>query len=212
MSEICSSELPKFVPAVVRHSIERIAMKKTLLMVLMFGLVAAGCSKPKGDTGEDKRASLKTMQEDTLARLYAAKPEAKAEINAAPGYAVFSNVGVGLLVLGTGQGYGVAVDNANGKETYMRMAQVSVGLGVGLKDFRAVFVFEDRETMDKFVNKGWQFGGEAEAGASSGEKGGQVGGAASANDKIKIYQFTESGVVLRAAVPLTKYWKYEELN
>ena len=187
-------------------------MKKIIVSVLLLVFVAAGCTSPKGDTGTEKRASLKTMQEETLKRLYADKPGTEAEIAAAPGYAVFSNVGVGLLVLGTGQGYGVAVDNSTGKETYMRMAQLSVGLGVGLKDFRAVFVFNDADTLNKFIEKGWQFGAEAEASMASGEKGGEVGGAKSASGKIQIYQFTESGVVVRAAVPLTKYRKYDELN
>jgi lipid-binding SYLF domain-containing protein len=175
-------------------------------------LLAGGCATPDGSTGQDKQNAILNMRYDTLNTLFQQQPAARNEIQAAPGYAVFSNVGVSVLILGTGQGYGVVVDNQKKQPTYMKMAQASVGLGIGLKDFRAVFVFRDRETMTRFVDNGWEFGGEAEAGVKSGDKGGEVGGADSFKNGIKVYQMTEAGVVLRAAVPMTKYWRYDELN
>jgi hypothetical protein len=38
-------------------------------------------------------------------------------------------------------------DNKTGRDTYMKMGEVGVGLGVGIKDFRAVFVFHSPEVM-----------------------------------------------------------------
>ncbi len=189
-------------------------MRLSALVIALFGLVlsAGGCATASGDTNQEKRSTIWNMKNETLATLYQQQPSAKAEIQRAPGYAVFSNVGVGLLILGSGQGYGVAVDNRTGNPTYMKMAQGSVGLGVGLKDFRAVFVFQDAAVFRRFVEKGWDFGGEAEAGAKSGDKGGQLGTAGSLTNGIRVYQLTDAGVVLRAAVPLTKYYWYDELN
>lgn len=189
-------------------------MRHQIWIATMIGLalLTTGCATPKGASGEEKRQNILQMRDQALAALYAKEPAAKAEIERSPGYAVFSDTGMALLILGGGHGYGVVVDNASKQNTYMQMRQVSVGAGVGLKDFRVVFVFQDPQAMHKFVNEGWEFGAEAEAGAKSGEKGGQVGQAGTFSSGMKIYQMTESGLVLRAALPLTKYRRYDELN
>ncbi|MEZ4485040.1 MAG: hypothetical protein R2864_10760 [Syntrophotaleaceae bacterium] len=69
-------------------------------------------------------------------------------------------------------------------------------LGLGVKDFRAVFVFHDTETMNRFTEKGWAFGGQADAAAKASDKGAAVGGEA-VIDNITIYQLTESGLASR---------------
>jgi lipid-binding SYLF domain-containing protein len=152
------------------------------------------------------------MRDKTLAKLYAQKPEAKAKIKSAAGYAVFSNVGTYILLVSAGQGYGVVVDNATGKKTYMKMAQVGAGVGLGVKDFRAVFIFRNEGVMSHFVDKGWEFGGQADAAAKSGEKGAAVSGETYVESGIEIYQLTEAGVALQATVAGTKYWKDGALN
>jgi lipid-binding SYLF domain-containing protein len=91
------------------------------------------------------------------------------------------------------------------------MGEVGIGLGLGVKDFRAVFIFHDRTTLTKFVNSGWEFGGHADAAAKAGDKGAAVGGEALI-DGITIYQLTKSGLALEATVKGTKYWKDDELN
>jgi lipid-binding SYLF domain-containing protein len=184
----------------------------TLVLVLIVSAALTGCTTPKGDTGDDKRQSILKMRDETLARLYRHKPEAREEVEKAAGYAVFSNVGLTVLVVGAGDGYGVAVDNATGKTTFMKMGQGALALGLGVKDFRAVFVFREESTFRRFVDKGWEFGGEASAEAKSGDKGGESTAAGSVQHGVRIYQFSQSGVELKAAIPLTKYWKYDELN
>lgn len=182
-----------------------------VLLVLLATALFPSCMSPKGDTPAEQRASVERMHDETLAEFYREKSSGKAEIEAAPGYAVFSNLGTHVLVLATGHGYGVVVDNENAKWTYMKMAQGGVGLGLGVKDFRAIFVFHDREVMDRFVRSGWDFGAEAEAAAKSGEKG----GAASAADSIQgmtVYQLTQAGLALEATLKGTKYWKNDDLN
>jgi hypothetical protein len=52
------------------------------------------------------------------------------------------------------------------------MAQVGVGLGVGRKDYRAVFVFKNRQVLQDFVEYGWDFGDQADAAAKAGAQGG----------------------------------------
>ena len=155
---------------------------KKLLLLTMTTLITAisltGCSEPQGVTAKSKKTFVRQMRDDTLAELYAEKPETKKMIKKAPGYAVFSDINVNIIFVSASNGYGLVVDNDTGKETYMKMAQVGVGFGLGLKDFRAVFIFENKKAMDKFVNKGWEFGAHADAAVKSGKKGAAASGAA----------------------------------
>jgi hypothetical protein len=49
------------------------------------------------------------------------------------------------------------VNNETNKETFMKMAEVSAGFGIGASDVRAVFIFHHRETFDDFLSKGLEF-------------------------------------------------------
>ncbi|MHC4513423.1 MAG: lipid-binding SYLF domain-containing protein [Planctomycetota bacterium] len=178
---------------------------------LSTALAWTGCATPGGATPAEKRGAINDLCNETLANLYSQKPDARAEIERAPGYAVFQQIGIKILMAGTGNGYGVAVDNANGKRTFMRMAQLDAGPGLGVKKFRAVFVFGNKQTFQQFVEKGWQFGGQAEAEAKANE----AGVAATADAKLadlRVYRITDAGLALQATVNGTKYWKDEDLN
>ena len=137
-------------------------------------------------------------------------PEARAEVAAAPGYAVFSNANINIIFASFSGGYGV-VDPKWGTPTYMKMGEAGIGLGLGVKDFRAVFIFHTRADLDHFVDNGWEFGGHADAAAKASDKGAAVGGEALL-DGITVYQLTKSGLALQATVKGTKYWKDDELN
>ena len=191
-------------------------MKQRGILFMAAALIAAlmvtGCAAPKGSTVAEKRDFIKDMRKETLAKLYQEKPYVKQQIKNAAGYGVFSNINTNLFLLSTARGYGVVRNNRTGKDTYMQMGQVGVGPGLGLKDFRAVIVFQDGETLNQFVEKGWEFGGHADAAAKSGEKGGAVGAEGYADQDISIYTITEAGAALQATVAGTKYWKDDELN
>jgi hypothetical protein len=81
------------------------------------------------------------MRNEALSELYAKRPEAKAQIARAPGYAVFSNIGSKIFMVATGNGFGVATDNRTKKNTYMKMVEAGGGFGIGIKTYRAVYVF-----------------------------------------------------------------------
>lgn len=193
-------------------------MKKylfALTFILVFNSPSYALFGPKGKSDGEKRATVRKMSDETLTTLYSTHPEAKAKIQKAAGYAVFSNMGVNLFLLSSGNGYGIAVDNSTGKETFMRMAQLGAGFGVGVKDFRAVFIFKTGEVMTKFIEEGWQFGGQADAAAKYDEQGAAASGAASVDTggtPMEIYQITEAGVALQVTVSGTKYWKDSKLN
>jgi len=187
---------------------------KSIFPASLFALCAllvAGCATPQGDTASEKRASVQEMAQNTLAEAYRLNPGLQTKVKRAAGYGVFSNRGTKFLVVSSGSGYGLVRDNRTGRDTYMRMAEVGGGLGFGVKEFRAVFVFRDAQTLNQFVNSGWDFGGDVGAAAKTGSQGGQVSAGASAQG-IEIYQFTDRGLELAATVAGTKYWKDKKLN
>jgi len=161
---------------------------------------------------EKKQKDIRSMAQDTLKRLYKADPNTKAAVTGAAGYAVFSNLGVKILVAGSGNGKGIAVDNKSKKETFMKMLELQAGLGIGVKKFSVVFVFDTEKAFNSFVNSGWQFGGQATAAAKNGDKGGAMAGAMSVSDGVWMYQLTDKGLALEITAKSTKYYKDDELN
>lgn len=165
-----------------------------------------------GDNPDEKRANIQKMKDETLQDLYKYHPEAKQSIGNAIGYAVFSNTGINLLLLSTGNGWGVAHHNGTGKETYMKMFTAGVGIGLGVKDFRGVFVFSSNDAFENFVEHGWQAGAQGDAAAKAGEKGGAADSAFDVAPGVELYQLTKNGLALQATVQGYKYWKDDELN
>ena len=92
------------------------------------------------------------------------------------------------------------------------MLSGGVGVGLGIKDFRAVFVFENQQALDHFINSGWDADAHAEAMAKSGQKGGAYEGAFAAAPGVWVYQLTEKGLALEATLQGTKYYKDDDLN
>jgi len=181
----------------------------TIFLIVLFSIT--GCATTKGNTKAEKQAAILNMKNEVLSDLYKIKPDVKAQIANAPGYAVFSNANVYLIFVSAGGGHGVVKNNQTGQHTFMKMGEVGVGLGLGVKDFRGVFVFHDAETMNRFIEEGWAFGGQADAAAKATDKGAAVGGEITI-DNITIYQITEAGLALQATVKGTKYWKDDSLN
>ena len=174
-------------------------------------LFVSACSNNPSKTPVEKRQVIIDMRNQVLQDLYKIKPDVKAQIGSAEGYAVFSNANINLIFASVGAGHGVVRDNISGKKTFMKMGEAGVGLGIGVKDFRVVFVFHSRNALTQFVEDGWAFGVNADAAAKASEKGAAVGGEATF-DNITVYQLTESGLALQATVKGTKFWQDSELN
>ena len=161
---------------------------------------------------EKEQKEIRKMAQDTLQRLYKADPKTKAAIAGAAGYAVFSNMGVKILVAGSGKGQGIAVNNKSKNETFMKMIELQAGLGFGVKKFRVIFVFDNEKALNSFVNSGWEFGGQTTAAAKTGDKGGAMAGAVSVSDGVWMYQLTDKGLALEITAKSTKYYKDDDLN
>ncbi|MGC2615963.1 MAG: YSC84-related protein [Terracidiphilus sp.] len=155
---------------------------------------------------------VRDLAEETLQRLYKAHPAARARVQNAAGYAVFNNTGVKILVAGSGTGKGIAINSRTKKETFMKMVEVQAGLGLGVKKFSIIFVFDNEKVLSDFVNSGWELGGQANASAKTSTKGGDLSGAASVSDGIWMYQMTDKGLSAEITAKGTKYYKDSSLN
>lgn len=182
-------------------------MSLTLGLAVLAGVPGAAAKSAT----EEKRAEVDEMAEGMLDDLYKLKPMAKDQVKKAAGYAVFSNVGVNLVFASFAGGRGVVVDK-QGNRTYMKMGSAGLGLGLGVKDFRAVFVFRTRAKLEAFVEKGWDFSGQVDAAAKSDKKGAAIAAAETAIPDVEIYQITKNGLALQATLQGTKYWKDKDLN
>jgi lipid-binding SYLF domain-containing protein len=190
------------------------AVRLFCTVILAFAFLC-GCRTPQGSTPPEKRHSTLRMRDEALAELYTQRPAAKAHVERAPGYGVFSNVGSKIFLLATGNGFGVVVDNASGKNTYMRMVEVGGGVGLGYKKHKAVYVFNSKPALETFVRGGWQAGGDADAAFKVGDEGAGLSAALTTDELTKpitVYQFTEAGVALSATATGTRFYPDEELN
>ncbi len=182
---------------------------KSLLTIC---LALSFLSPTLADDSAAQRDKIHAMRNEVLEKLYQQQPGTREEIRNAAGYAVFSNVGVNLLFFAAGGGNGIAHNNYNGQDSFMKMASAGVGLGVGIKDFRAVFVFHTAKAYRNFILYGWDFSGQADAAIKSPDKGEESSTAVTAIPGVSIYQLTEAGVALQATLQGSKYWHNTRLN
>ncbi len=187
-------------------------MFRTGYAALLSLVLLAGCMAPKGETAAEKRQAAQQMRSEALTQLYDIHPYAQGQIEEAAGYAVFSNVGVNLFLLSTASGWGIVREAGTGQDTYMKMYSVGIGPGLGIKDFRGIFVFTDREALDSFVEDGWDASAQADATAKAEDKGDSWAGSVDVAPGIKLYQLTETGLALQATIQGTKFWKDDELS
>ena len=188
--------------------------KKVLLGVccIFVASVVIGCGPHGNLTVAEKQQKINEMEQETMQRLYNEAPDTKEKVKNAAGYAAFSNANVNLIFASAGGGFGVVVDNATGKRTYMKMAMGGVGLGLGVKDYRVVMIFKDKDTLEDFIENGWDVGAHADAAAKAGESGGELSGEGDIRKGIEVFSMTESGLALQATIAGTKYWKDKKLN
>ena len=193
----------------------RFASVSLLMLTCLCISFAVGCRSPKGASVKEKRSYVLQMKRETLAELYKEHPDAKAHVARAPGHAVFSLVGSKILMLATGNGFGVATDAKTGRNTFMRMVEVGGGVGIGYKVYKAVYVFNDKEAFQTFLDGRWQAAGDADAEAKYQGQGGGASAALTTDEltsPVTVYQFTNAGVTLSAVATGTRYYEDEELN
>ena len=178
------------------------------LAVVLLGAVALSAK----DTPDQKREKSRKMAAQTLEDLYKLQPTAKAAIQKSAGYAVFNNMGTNLLLLSTARGAGIAVDSKTKQETFMKMISAGAGLGIGVKDYRVIFVFENEKALGHFLDSGWAGEAQTDAAAKTKSSGAAYSGAVQAAPGVWVYQITKKGLALQLTLQGTKYYKDDDLN
>lgn len=163
-------------------------------------------------TPDEQRQELQDERNEALDKLYAEKPSTREELKSAKGYAVFSSLGVNVLLVSTQNGGGILHNNVTGKDIYMKMFSAGGGIGMGIKDFIVVFVFHTQDAMDKFQQSGWDFSGQADANAETSTQGAGAEASVTVVPGTSIYQITKAGLALQATLQGTKFWADKDLN
>jgi lipid-binding SYLF domain-containing protein len=120
---------------------------------------------------DEQRAEINNEATKTLNKLYATQPSARKSLSSAVGYAVFNQWGLKIGVVGGGKSAGYAFHNKSKKKTYMAMVEGQAGLGLGVKKFALIWVFETEKAFNNFVNNGFTVSGQGNLTAASNGKG-----------------------------------------
>ena len=143
-------------------------MSPKLIVPILVVALLSGIAVNAGDDNEKKREKSRKMAAQTLEDLKKLQPTSKEAIQKAAGYAVFNNMGMHLLLLSTARGAGIAINNETKQETFMKMISAGAGLGVGVKDYRVIFVFEKVDALNRFLDSGWSGSAQTDAAAKVG--------------------------------------------
>ncbi|MBU3550651.1 YSC84-related protein [Polynucleobacter sp. MWH-Berg-3C6] len=187
------------------------------LTILGFGLNQAAFAQISNPFGPDKtvaqqRQDILKKNDEILKHLYQVEPKAKELIDKSVGYATFSNFGMKILIAGGGSGSGVVMNKSSTKPIYMNMAEVQAGIGLGIKSFQNIFIFQTEAALNDFVNSGWTFGGQVTAAAKYEKKGDAYQDATLVAPGVLMYQITDSGLAAEITGKGTKYYKNSDLN
>lgn len=159
---------------------------------------------------EKRQATLK-MSRVGLAALIKQKPEIQKEIEAAPGYAVFSTTNVNVVLLVLARGEGVLFDKRRPEPIFMEAMKTGEGIGAGYQDQYQVILFKNTDAIDQFLLTsidGQRGGMDVDANVSAGS-GGTI---RSFNPYITIYTVGLSGYDLQANYGGTLYLVDQQLN
>ena len=161
----------------------------------------------KSMQNESRRMKINETATDALNDLLAKNPKAKELYARSYGWAAFANLKIAFGFSGGG-GNGVAVVKETGDKTFMKMGTAGIGVGLGINKYNVIFLIQDAQTFNTFVNNGWQ--ADAGATAAAGKAAADV--TTNFTNGLAIYQITEKGLMAQADIAGTKYWKNDKLN
>lgn len=163
-------------------------------------------------SADEERRQVDELSNKTLTKLYERYPGARYVIQNCYAWATLSNSGVKVLFIGSAHGRGVAVNNELGERVYLRMKELSAGLGIGAKEYDLVFLINTREAWENFIAGKTRFAASAEAAADDGYTGGEIEGATYVAPAVWVYQMTTKGLALEATLKGTKIYRDKNLS
>lgn len=165
------------------------------------------------DEEDTLRKELRALAVEALEQLYWLEPQARAVLEAAEGHAVFRDFGMKLMVGGSGSGRGIAIERETRRYTFMKMFELQAGLGVSVRKYRQVWVFERAADLADFVNAGWELRGQSVASAQLAGRGGELhSGSLSIRQGVWLYQMNDDGLALDLTLKGARYYPDRKLN
>ena len=191
-------------------------MKKTAIWMMAVLMVLLTATTAFAATKEEKiqkeRTRIEELPEKALSNLYAKVPSSERVIENCYAYATLSNTGTKFGLFGDAHGRGLAVNNETGERLYIRMQEMGLGLGLGVKEYDLIFVIGTEEAWNSFISGDVKFASSAEAAANDGVTGDSIEGASIAAKGIWVYQMTKKGLALDASIKGTKIYVDKKLN
>jgi lipid-binding SYLF domain-containing protein len=164
-------------------------------------------SVPEKADVEQARATIDQHEKESLEKLYAREPGAKAEIEGAVGHAVFRVKAVNAVLLVGQQGNGVLIEHGTGKRTYMLMLNAGTGPGVGYRQMAQIIAFKSQAAIDQFKlgdTAGFDLGVNGSLGTTTGAK--------SIDPLVEFWFVNEEGFAVQAYWGGTTYLVDPDLN
>ena len=183
-----------------------------LLAIVGVSFILISCSSKTATEKKEEREAILTDSRETLELLYKHAPEARETIKNAYGYATFNDFGMNDTIINTENGKGVAHSNHTNKNTYMKMFAGGLGFGIGIKDFRAIFIFENEKVFNDFLEKGFETEAEGDMAAKYEKNGASLNIDKNVKQGVVVYKLTKNGLIASATIQATKFWKYSDLN
>ena len=119
------------------------------ISVFIFSLSLAGVDE---DERDGKRQAIDQMAEDALTNLFREIDSSFVLFEKAFGYAVFDKFSLSLV--DSPGGMGVLVENDSGIRQYLDLGTGGMNLGLGVRQYQAVFFFETEDDLLAFASKG----------------------------------------------------------
>ena len=187
-------------------------MKKIFaaLTILLCMLTATTVFAAK--SADEQRTEINALHDKTLKNLYAKFPHAERVINECYAYATLSNTGIKIGIFGDAHGRGVAINHDTGEHVYLKMAEQSAGLGLGVKEYDLIFLINTREAWDDFLAGKIRFSAEADAAANDGATGSAIEGATYVAPGVWVCQMTTKGVAVEVTLKGMKIWRDKKLS
>ena len=163
-------------------------------------------------SANEQRTEINALHDKALKNLYEKFPNANRVIQKCYAYATLSNTGIKLGIFGDAHGRGVAINNDTGERVYLKMAEQSAGIGLGVKEYDLIFVITNREAWDSFLAGKIRFAANADAAATDGATGGSIEGATYVAPGVWVYQMTTKGVATELTLKGMKIWRDKKLS
>jgi len=190
----------------------------SIVVLLLSSLVFSGFttyntqSAEKIKTKLTKRKEIRSLSKKTLNIFYKKNNKVRYQLQNSYGYAVFNNFGINLAVITSENGVGLAHNNRTGHDTFMKMVSGGLGVGLGIRNFKTIFLFKTKESYANFIEGSWAGDAQFDIAFKANGAGGGTNGAVSPSSDITIYKLVDNGLSIGLNYQEAKYSINEELN